>query len=270
MDAHRILDVAQMREADRLTIASGTPGIELMERAGAGVAQAARAMLPEAGRVVILCGPGNNGGDGFVAARLLAEDGYAVTLALLGSREKLSGDAGEAASRYAGPALALDDVALEGAGLVIDTLFGTGLTRDLEGDVAACIARVAASGVPVLAVDIPSGIDGDTGAIRGKALPATRTVTFAARKPGHMLLPGRELCGAVSVVDIGIGDAATAGLRPYCTRSSRICGARRCRSSIPTLTNTNAAMRWCSPARCIARARRVLRPARLCGRAPAP
>jgi hydroxyethylthiazole kinase-like uncharacterized protein yjeF len=214
MDAHRILDVAQMREADRLTIASGTPGIELMERAGAGVAQAARAMLPEAGRVVILCGPGNNGGDGFVAARLLAEDGYAVTLALLGSREKLSGDAGEAASRFAGPALALGDVVIEEAGLVIDALFGTGLTRDLEGNVAACIARVAASGVPVLAVDIPSGIDGDTGAIRGTALRATRTVTFAARKPGHMLLPGRDLCGAVSVVDIGIDEAVTAGFAP--------------------------------------------------------
>lgn len=214
MNTHRILDVAQMREADRLTIASGVPGSQLMERAGAGVAQAARAMLPEVGRVVILCGPGNNGGDGFVAARLLADDGHQVTLGLLGARENLSGDAGEAAARYTGPALALGDVVIEGADLVIDALFGTGLTRDLEGDVAACIARVAASGVPVLAVDVPSGVDGDTGAIRGTALQATRTVTFAARKPGHLLLPGRNLCGAVSVVDIGIGDGVTAGFAP--------------------------------------------------------
>jgi hydroxyethylthiazole kinase-like uncharacterized protein yjeF len=214
MNTHRILDVAQMREADRLTIASGVPGDELMERAGAGVAQVARAMLPGAGRVVILCGPGNNGGDGFVAARLLANDGYQVTLGLLGQRENLSGDAGKAAAGYDGPAIALGDVVIEEADLVIDALFGTGLTRDPEGDVAACIARVAASGVPVLAVDIPSGIDGDTGAIRGAALQATRTVTFAARKPGHLLLPGRDMCGAVSVVDIGIGDAVTTGFAP--------------------------------------------------------
>ena len=214
MRTHRILDVAQMREADRRTIASGTSGIDLMERAGAGVAQAARAMLPGSGRVVILCGPGNNGGDGFVAARLLADAGYQVTLGLLGPRENLSGDAGEAAARHAGLVRAIDDVAMEGADLVIDALFGTGLTRDLEGDVAACIDRVAASGVPVLAVDMPSGIDGDTGAIRGRAVRATRTVTFAARKPGHLLLPGRDFCGAVSVVDIGIGDAVTTDFTP--------------------------------------------------------
>ncbi len=214
MIAHRLLDVAQMREADRATIAAGTPGLTLMERAGAGLAEIALTMLPQRGRVVILCGPGNNGGDGFVAGRILADAGHRVELGLLGSREKLAGDAGAAASRYQGPVAALEALDPAGADLVIDALFGTGLTRDLEGDVAACVTRVAQSGVPVLAVDIPSGIDGDTGLIRGVALPASRTVTFAARKPGHLLLPGRDLCGTVSVVDIGIADATLDGFAP--------------------------------------------------------
>ncbi|HMB11734.1 NAD(P)H-hydrate dehydratase [Saliniramus sp.] len=214
MNHHRILAVAQMREADRLTIASGVSGMSLMESAGAGVAQAARAMLAPTGRVVILCGPGNNGGDGFIAARRLAEDGYRVTLGLVGPREALSGDAGAAAALYDGPAIPLEEITCDEADLVIDALFGTGLARGLEGAVAACIARVAQSGVPVLAVDIPSGIDGDSGTVRGVTLPATRTVTFAARKPGHLLLPGRDLCGVVSVVDIGIPDATRDGFAP--------------------------------------------------------
>lgn len=214
MLAHRLLDVAQMREADRATIAAGTPGLTLMERAGAGLAEIAQAMLPERGRVMILCGPGNNGGDGFVAGRILADAGHRVELGLLGPREKLTGDADAAAARFHGGVAALDALDPAGADLVIDALFGTGLTRDLEGAVAACITRVTQSGVPVLAVDIPSGIDGDSGAIRGIALPATRTVTFAARKPGHLLLPGRDLCGAVSVVDIGIPDATRDDFAP--------------------------------------------------------
>lgn len=214
MIAHRLLDVAQMREADRTAIASGTPGLTLMERAGGALAETALTMLPERGRVLILCGPGNNGGDGFVAARILAEKGHRVELGLLGSREKLAGDAGAAAARFHGPVAAIEALDPVGADLVIDALFGTGLTRDLEGDVAACVMRVAQSGVPVLAVDIPSGIDGDTGMIRGVALPAVHTVTFAARKPGHLLLPGRDLCGTVSVVDIGIPDATLEGFAP--------------------------------------------------------
>ncbi len=214
MMPHRLLAVAQMREADRLTIAAGTPGFTLMERAGSGLAEVAQTMLPERGRVAILCGPGNNGGDGFVAGRILAEAGHHVELGLMGPRDEFAGDAGAAAARYHGSVTALDAVDPAGADLVIDALFGTGLTRDLEGVVAACMERVARSGVRVLAVDIPSGIDGDSGAIRGIALPATRTVTFAARKPGHLLLPGRDLCGPVIVVDIGIPDATLAGFAP--------------------------------------------------------
>lgn len=214
MNHHRILTVAQMREADRLTIASGVSGMALMERAGACVAQAAKDMLAPTGRVLILCGPGNNGGDGFVAARLLAEDGYRVRVGLLGALERLSGDAQAAAARYEGIVVPLGEIACEEADLVIDALFGTGLARALEGDVAACIAEVAASDVPVLAVDIPSGIDGDSGEVCGAALPATRTVTFAARKPGHLLLPGRDFCGEIRVVDIGIPDATRDGFVP--------------------------------------------------------
>lgn len=208
----RILDAAQMREADARTIAAGTPGAALMERAGAAVARAAGELAPADAPVLVVCGPGNNGGDGFVAARLLAERGRRVEVALLGAREALRGDAAGAAARWPGPVMDARAASPERAGLVIDALFGTGLARDLEGDAAAVVAAMAASGRPILSVDIPSGIDADTGAARGPALHAARTVTFAARKPGHLLLPGRLRCGAVSVVDIGVDPGGVADL----------------------------------------------------------
>ena len=193
-----------MREADARTIAAGTPGTVLMERAGRAVAKAALAMVPDPRSVLVVCGPGNNGGDGFVAARLLAERGRAVTLALLGPREALRGDAAEMAGLWQGPMLPAADAAPDETDLIIDALFGAGLARDVDGPAAALLQRINASGKPVLAVDIPSGIDGDSGQARGEAARASRTVTFAARKPGHLLLPGRVHCGVVAVADIGI------------------------------------------------------------------
>ncbi|HVL70880.1 MAG TPA: NAD(P)H-hydrate dehydratase [Beijerinckiaceae bacterium] len=199
-----------MREADARTIAAGTPGYELMRRAGAAVARAAHRLLPQ-GRVLVLCGPGNNGGDGFVAARLLAEGGCAVTVALLGSRERLTGDAALAAADWTGPVLDAEQAEPEAADLVVDALFGAGLARDLDGAARRVVERANAAGRPVLAVDVPSGIDGDTGAVRGAAIRATETVTFGRRKPGHLLFPGRAHCGAVEVSEIGI-EAAVADL----------------------------------------------------------
>jgi NAD(P)H-hydrate epimerase len=201
----QILTNAAMKEADRRAIAAGTPGFDLLRRAGAAVAEAAERFAPPGGQVLVAAGPGNNGGDGFVAAAVLAARGFNVSVALLGDRDRLSGDAGRAAAAWSGPVLPLAEADPHGADVVIDALFGAGLSRDLEGEVAQAIGRMNASGLPIVAVDIPSGIDGDTGQVRGIAVEATRTVTFVTRKPGHLLLPGRAHCGPVEVADIGIG-----------------------------------------------------------------
>lgn len=209
----RLLTVAAMRRVDAAAIDGGVPGLRLMEAAGAAVAARARARLPAGGKTVVLCGPGNNGGDGFVAARLLAEAGYGVDLVLLGERAALKGDAALAAEAWTGPVRQADGNPLPSCDLVIDALFGAGLSRDLDGAARALVEAVNAAGVPVLAVDVPSGIDGDTGAVRGVAIRAVETVTFVAFKPGHLLQPGRSLCGQLSLADIGTGpEALAAGL----------------------------------------------------------
>jgi ADP-dependent NAD(P)H-hydrate dehydratase / NAD(P)H-hydrate epimerase len=199
----------EMRRADALTIAAGTPGYALMLRAGEAVADAAAEMGPPGGRILVLCGPGNNGGDGFVAARLLAGSGFTVDLALIGDRARLKGDAALAARDWSGPVRALSGLSCE-YDLIVDAICGAGLARDVDGEAEAAIRSLNGSGRPILAVDVPSGIDGDTGAIRGEAVRATRTVTFARRKPGHLLMPGRAHCGPVAVADIGIRDDTVA------------------------------------------------------------
>ncbi|KQO46008.1 bifunctional ADP-dependent NAD(P)H-hydrate dehydratase/NAD(P)H-hydrate epimerase [Methylobacterium sp. Leaf85] len=206
MPSHRLITVDAMRRMDAAAIAAGVPGIELMRRAGAAVAARAAAMVAAPSRILVLCGPGNNGGDGLVAARLLERNGYAVDLVCTVPVDSLTGDAALAAAEWQGVVLTEADPA--GAALVIDALFGAGLSRDLDGAAKTLVERVAATDVPVLAVDIPSGIDGDTGALRGVALRARETVTFVALKPGHLLQPGRDHCGHLHVADIGIGDPA--------------------------------------------------------------
>ena len=207
-----LLTPAEMAEADRQTIVAGTPGIELMERAGAAVAACAETYSPRS--VAVLAGPGNNGGDGFVAARLLAEAGYRVTVFLHGDRAKLKGDAALAAQRWTGPTLPAMTDEVNNYSLVVDALFGAGLDRPLEADALALVAALNASALPVLAVDLPSGINGATGAVMGDAIRATATVTFFRRKPGHLLLPGRLHCGKVQVADIGINADVLDHIRP--------------------------------------------------------
>jgi len=204
----QVLTVAAMRRVDAAAIDGGIPGRRLMEAAGTAVAERAAMRLPEGGRVLVLCGPGNNGGDGFVAARLLAERGYAVDLRLLGERGALTGDAALASEAWTGRVQAAVGDALPPCDLVIDALFGAGLSRDLDGAARTLVEAVNASGCPVLAVDVPSGVDGDTGAVRGVAIRAVETVTFVAFKPGHLLQPGRGLCGHRHLADIGAGQAA--------------------------------------------------------------
>jgi ADP-dependent NAD(P)H-hydrate dehydratase / NAD(P)H-hydrate epimerase len=212
-----LLSNAEMAEADRLAIAGGTAGIELMERAGEAVADAVAACLPAASRVVVVAGPGNNGGDGFVAARLLAGRGYRVRVLLVGEAERIKDDAALAAKRWGGPLTPADPEGLaagDPSDLVIDALFGAGLDRPVDGLPRAMIESMNAQPAPILAVDLPSGISGTSGGVMGTAVKASRTVTFFRKKPGHLLLPGRIHCGPVSVADIGIPASALAQIAP--------------------------------------------------------
>ena len=199
-----LLTTEEMARADALAAAQGIPSLTLMENAGRAVADAAEAMLRTRGSIAVICGPGNNGGDGFVAARLLREQGYRVRLGLLGGREKLKGDAAAMALRWRDPVESLGTATLADADLIVDALFGAGLTRPLEGVAADVVAAINASGKTVVAVDTPSGLDGSTGASTGPTVQATCTVTFFRLKPGHVLMPGRALCGEVRLADIGI------------------------------------------------------------------
>jgi hydroxyethylthiazole kinase-like uncharacterized protein yjeF len=207
-----LLTAAEVGLADRLAVERGTPSLTLMESAGRGVAREARNLLGAGRRVVVLCGPGNNGGDGFVAARYLAEGGAEVHVALLGERAALKGDAAVMAQRWGGDVAPLSPAAIKGADVVVDAMFGAGLTRPVSGVAAEVVEALNASAVPVLAVDVPSGLDGSTGQALGPVVEATRTVTFFRRKPGHLLMPGRALCGHVVVDDIGIPDNVLADI----------------------------------------------------------
>lgn len=208
-----LLTVAEMAAADRAAVSAGVPGIVLMEAAGAAVARMVQRHHPD-GRVVVLCGPGNNGGDGFVTARHLQEAGRSVTLALFGSRDALKGDAAIMAQRWTGPVIAATPVQIMQADVIVDALFGAGLSKPLDGAALALVDAVNATSCPVVAVDLPSGLHGDDGQPRGGVVHATRSVTFFRPKPGHLLLPGRLLSGRLHVADIGIPDAVLDDIRP--------------------------------------------------------
>lgn len=199
-----LLTTREMAAADGLAVTAGIPSLDLMSRAGEAVADIAGTMVGIGARILVLAGPGNNGGDGFVAARRLAEQGYRVDVALLGERSALKGDAAHMAARWPGAVEPISGESIRACDLVIDGLFGAGLSRAIEGRAAEAIAAVNSSGLPVLAVDVPSGLDGNTGLPTGPVMQATRTITFFRRKPGHLLLPGRQLCGHVTLADIGI------------------------------------------------------------------
>lgn len=205
---HRELDTIvvtpeEMAGIDKAAADSGIDSLALMERAGQAVAAAALRRFPGALRFVVLAGPGNNGGDGYVAARALAEAGAAVFLYRLATPRARS-DAGRASERFGGSINPLDQYVPAIGDVVIDALFGAGLSRDLDPVVCKLIDRVNGLALPVLAVDLPSGVDGRTGLVRGGAFEAVHTVTFMCRKPGHLLMPGRSLCGELEVFDIGV------------------------------------------------------------------
>jgi ADP-dependent NAD(P)H-hydrate dehydratase / NAD(P)H-hydrate epimerase len=215
-----LLTTPEMQEADRQTIAGGTPGTALMENAGRAVTDLVYARFPSGSRTVVVAGPGNNGGDGFVAARLLAERGYPVRVLMVGDVNRLKGDAASAARSWTGAVTSADAAGLAGAEVVIDALFGAGLDRPVEGLPRLMIEAMNAQPAPVIAVDLPSGINGTSGAAMGVAVQAKHTVTFFRKKPGHLLLPGRLHCGTVFVADIGIPDSVLTAIAPQtCTNA---------------------------------------------------
>jgi len=193
-----LLTPTQMGQADALAPTLGVPGFLLMENAGRAVARAIRRRIRPC-RTLFLCGPGNNGGDGYVTARLLAQQGWPVTVAAF-APPRAGSDAATEAARWYGPMAAFTPANAARADLVIDAVFGAGLTRDVDGIVAETL-RAASR---IVAVDVPSGLDGATGTIRAFAPRAELTVTFFRLKPGHLLLPGRTLCGEILLADIGM------------------------------------------------------------------
>ena len=215
-----ILTISQMYAADEAAISNGVSGYELMEAAGASVAREIQKRWASRS-VTVLCGPGNNGGDGFVVGRYLLSAGWDVTIAILGAQEDMSGgDAQRHAEQWPGDIEPLSTKVLTNAGLIVDAVFGAGLTRPVEGVVCEVLTAAVESTAPIVAVDIPSGVHGDTGGVLGMAPLAQLTVTFFRRKPGHLLLPGREYCGETVLADIGIASDVLKTIKPKVNANS--------------------------------------------------
>lgn len=201
---HFLLTPAEMGACDLAAAASGIDSFGLMERAGQAVAASALRHFPEACRFVVLCGPGNNGGDGYVAARALMDSGAEVVVFHLGDPAALKGDAAKARAACPAVSASIEDYQPQRGDVVVDALFGAGLSRPVPPVVADAIKRLTAAGIAVVAVDLPSGVCGLRGLPLGAAFQAQKTVTFMTAKPGHRLMPGRSLCGDVEIFDIGI------------------------------------------------------------------
>lgn len=215
---HVLLTPSEMSRADQLAVMAGVKSVDLMEAAGTAVAEFVAERYPD-GRVLVLCGPGNNGGDGFVVAEKLRQAGREVRLMLFGAREKLKGDAALFADLWKGLVEPARADGLQPADVIVDALLGAGLDREVEGELARLIEAVNASGLPVVAVDVPSGLDGASGQVRGVVVRATASVTFFRLKPGHLLLPGRALCGEVALRQIGIPDKVLGQIGPKLWRN---------------------------------------------------
>ncbi len=214
---NEILTLAECYAADRYAEENGVPSATLMENAGRAVAEEIARRWPS-GRAVVICGPGNNGGDGFVVARHLKTHDWTMRLVLVGDRDRLKGDAALMASRWDGEIEAFGTASLGDADVAIDALFGAGLTRPLEGLPREAVGALNASSAAIVAVDVPSGVHGDLArpldGPEGTAVRAELTITFFRKKPAHVLVPGRFFCGQMVVADIGIPAAALDSIRP--------------------------------------------------------
>jgi ADP-dependent NAD(P)H-hydrate dehydratase / NAD(P)H-hydrate epimerase len=206
-----LLSAEEMRATDRWAIEErGIPGVELMERAGAAVAGLASELAPE-GRIVVVAGRGNNGGDGWVAARLLRDAGRDVDVLSVGDPSGTEGDARANLDRLPGaPPEPFAARRLDGAALVIDAVLGTGFAGEVREPAKGALEAMSAGPAPVLAVDVPSGVDASTGEVQGVAVRAEATVTFHAAKPGLWIAPGKSHAGRITVADIGIPDGGPA------------------------------------------------------------
>ena len=205
----RVYAPKQVRELDRIAIEEqGIPGYELMTRAGQACFAAARERFPEARRWLVLCGSGNNGGDGYVIARLALQNSLQVRLLALSDPEELGGDAATAWGDYAsagGEYMPWDaEPDFDGVDLIVDAMLGTGLERDLGGSYLDAVTLVNASGLPVVAVDSPTGLNGTTGTSMGAAIEADLTVTFVGQKQGFFLVDGPDCCGELVYADLDI------------------------------------------------------------------
>lgn len=234
-----LLTAAQMRAAEQAAFARGLPSFDAMRRAGIAVADAIIARWPaaSAGEVHVLCGPGNNGGDGFVVAATLRDAGYRVTIHALRSKDEYRGDAARAAAMWPGEILAPDPsriAALEKSAIVVDALFGIGLDRALDEGVATLIEAINRSAALKVAVDIASGVHADDGRIMGAAVAADLTITFGWRKAGQLLQPGAERCGRVEVADVGFTSADLAAAVPSCWMNAPALWASNYPASRPT------------------------------------
>ena len=200
-------------EADRRAAEAGMPVETLMRRAGTAIADFVSRQHSVGSRIIVACGPGANGGDGFVAAAVLKRRGYRIELGCTVPRETLSGLAARVAAEWTDPVHPIEALKPEGADRVIDALFGAGLSRAIEGRAAEVVHRINASGARILSVDLPSGLDGATGRPLGPVVEAQETIAFERRRPAHLLLPGRLLCGSVHTVSIGVPEAALEALQ---------------------------------------------------------
>ncbi len=214
-----VLTPDEMARADAMTIQGGLSGARLMENAGQAVKSVVLAHYPGIFRALVLCGPGNNGGDGYVAARLLATLGI-ETVVFRSRAPKPGTDADSAAKLWNGLVAPLDKLNLEEGDVVIDALYGAGFSGALSGDDAQAAEMVRSAGAPVIAVDLPSGVSGLTGRAEGDCFEAAHTVTFFRKKPGHLLLPARGLCGRLHMADIGIPRSVLDDIAPALCENS--------------------------------------------------
>ena len=204
MTSLAILTCAEVRAAEQRAVESGISLWALMQKAGQACADVLHAEFPE-GRVIVLAGPGNNGGDAFVAAQRLRDLGRNVWLYYIASAAERTLEGQNALNALTGARQPLEDLRLKPNDIVLDGLFGAGLSRPLAGESAFAVEQVNASGAKVVAIDVPSGVSGDSGAIPGPAIRADVTVTFCAKKPAHVLQPAASLCGEVIPAEIGFG-----------------------------------------------------------------
>ena len=209
-----LLTAEEMSRAEQLAVEAGTSSLTLMENAGRGVAEEVVRRYPRGSRVTVLCGPGSNGGDGFVSARYLRERGYQVRLALLGKQDELPRDPKEMARRWDEAIEPMSLQSLEGSQIIVDAIYGAGLRDNVSGIPAQIIEEVTARTLPVVSVDVPTGIDATQGTVHGLAFKSAATITFFRRKTGHVLLPGRLYCGDVRAVDIGIPATVLGDIAP--------------------------------------------------------